>query len=232
MPAPKSVVKTFAAMLERGSNNLGWTIIRVPLDVAKVWGTRGHLKVSGEINGFPFRTTLFPTRQGYHMLLVNKKMQKAGGARLGMKARFRLQPDAAPREVAPPKELLQVLDQSKRLRKYYESLNYSQRREIARNIAECKQSETRRRRALQLAERLMQAMEAERQLPPLIERALAQNPLARQGWLLMPPGHRRSHLLGIFGYRSPESRERRLAKAMQEMVRYAEKREAGRAAYE
>src|SRR5215471_14124720 len=176
MSASKPVVKTFEAMLERGSNNLGWTIIRVPLDVGKVWGSRGHLRVSGEINGFPFRSALFPTRHGYHMLLVNKKMQKGANARLGMNARFRLQPDTAPREIALPQELLRVLNESRRLRKYFDSFTPSQRQDIARRIAEGKHSETRQRRALQFAERLMQAMEAERELPPLIERALAQNP--------------------------------------------------------
>jgi hypothetical protein len=40
----------------------------------------------------------------------------------------------------------------------------------------------------------------------------------------MTPAHRRSHLMGIFGYRNPESRARRLAKAVEEMVAYAEKR--------
>src|SRR5262249_57633171 len=129
MPSPKPVVKTFQALLEKSANNLGWTIIRVPLDVAKVWGVRGQLKVKGEINGFPFRTSLFPSGKGYHTLLVNKKMQRGGNARLGMTARFRLEPDTAPREVALPKELLDALDESRRLRKYYESLNYSHRRQ-------------------------------------------------------------------------------------------------------
>jgi Bacteriocin-protection, YdeI or OmpD-Associated len=44
----------------------------------------------------------------------------------------------------------------------------------------------------------------------------------------MPPSHRRFHLLGIFGYRNPESRARRIAKAMEEMVAYAEKAAAKR----
>jgi hypothetical protein len=39
----------------------------------------------------------------------------------------------------------------------------------------------------------------------------------------MPPSHRRFHLLGIFGYRNPESRARRIAKAVEEMVAYADK---------
>ncbi len=223
MPPFKPVTKTFQALLEKSTNNLGWTVIRVPLDVAKVWGVRGQLKVKGEINGFPFQTSLFPSGKGYHTLLVNKKMQKGAGVRAGVMAKFRLGPDLAERTVAPPKEWLQVLGESKRLRKYYESLNYSQRREIARNIAECKQAGTRQRRAQQLAEHLMQAMEAERQLPQLIERALANSPEARRGWQLMPPGRRRGHLLGIFYYRNPESRARRLEKAVREMIGYAEK---------
>src|SRR5262249_33416564 len=185
MPSPKIVAKTFHALLEKSANNLGWTIIRVPLDVAKVWGVRGQLKIKGEINGFPFETSLFPTGKGYHTLLVNKKMQQGASARAGMKAKFRIEPDTATRTVAPPKELLHVLGQSKRLSKFYESFNYSTRREIARWISLGKQPETRVRRSQQMAVRLMETIEAERELPPLIERALALNPLARQGWQLM-----------------------------------------------
>ena len=221
----KPVAKTFHAVLERSGNALGWTIIRVPLDVAKVWGTRGQLRVKGEINGFAFRTSLFPTGTGRHTLLVNKQMQHGAGARPGMKARFRLQPDTTPRVLEPPKELLQVLGQSKRLMRFYESLSYSRRHDISRVVGASKNSSTRLRKAEQLAEHLMETMEAERQLPPLIERALAQNPQARRGWQLMPPGHRRTHLFGIFYYRNPESRGRRLEKALAAMRIYAEKRE-------
>lgn len=227
MSAAKPKEKTFDAVLERDASNLGWTILRVPFDVAQLWGKRGQLRVSGEINGFAFRTALFPTRLGRHMMLVNKKMQKGANTRAGMKARVRLQPDTAPRPVVLPEELLALLGQSQKLKRFYESFNPSTRRDIARWIGGVTSSEARKRRVEQFAERLMETIEAERQLPPLIERTLAQNPLAREGWKLMPPRQRRWHLLGIFGYRSPESRARRLEKAVQEMVQYAEKR-AGR----
>jgi len=221
---PKSVARTFQAILERTGEGLNWTVIRVPFDVAKVWGARGHIRIKGEVNGFPFRSALFPTGQGTHILMVNKKVQ--GGAKVtpGMKARFRMEPDTDKREVAPPKELLQVLGESKQLSKCFDSLNFSSRHAIARWVEAGKHSETRLRRAEQMAERLLETIEAERQLPPLIERCLAQNPRARQGWALMPPGQRRSHLLGIFYYRNPESRARRLAKAVEAMVEYAEKK--------
>jgi uncharacterized protein YdeI (YjbR/CyaY-like superfamily) len=221
----KTPAKTFSAVLERSGEGLNWTVVHVPVDVAKVWGARGQLRVKGEINGFAFRTSLFPTGKGGHILMVNKKMQSGGRTAPGLSARFRLEPDTEPRVVAEPAELLRALRESKALGKFYRSLNYSNRREIARWVADGKQSETRRRRAEQIAERLMLVMDAERELPPVLQAALRGNPKAFAGWRLMPPSHRRFHLFGIFGYRSPESRARRIAKAMTEMVAYADKRE-------
>src|SRR5260370_12868656 len=132
MPTAKLVAKTFEAVPERSGDGLNWTITRVPLDVPKIWGVRGQLKVKGEINGFTFRTSLFPTGKGDHILMVNKKMQAGGQAAPGMKARFRLEPDTAPREVSPPAELLSVLRQSQPLARHYPSLDYSPPRPIAK----------------------------------------------------------------------------------------------------
>jgi uncharacterized protein YdeI (YjbR/CyaY-like superfamily) len=214
--------KSFQATLERTGDKLNWTIIRVPFDVAKTWGTRGQLRVCGEINGHEFATSLFPNGKGGHYLIVNREMQAGGRVHPGEKARFVLAPDSAERIVTVPVELSRVLKQSKSLRRFYEGLSASAKRDIARSIAIAKHAATRQRRAEQIAERLMETLEAERELPPLIKLALAQNASARAGWERMPPGHRRAHLLGIFYYRNPESRARRIAKAVEEMVRYAE----------
>jgi uncharacterized protein YdeI (YjbR/CyaY-like superfamily) len=229
-PKPKLVTRKFEAVLERTGDRLNWTIIRVPLDVFKVWGVRGQLRVRGEINGFAFRTSLFPTGKGTHIMIVNKPMQKGGGAALGRKASFRMEPDVEKREVPPSPDLERILKQSKALKRYFESLNYSTRREIARWIGGGKQAETRRRRAEQIAERMMLTMEGERELPPVLQVALARNPLAREGWKQMPPSHRRSHLFGIFYYRNPESQQRRVAKTVEAMVAYARKKTKGNSA--
>jgi uncharacterized protein YdeI (YjbR/CyaY-like superfamily) len=218
MPAAKPVVKTFQAVLERMDNGLGWVIVRIPFDVAKVWGKRGQLRVQGTINGFGFRNALFPTRKGEHFLLVNKKTQSGGKTAPGLAAKFRLQPDTAPREITPSKELLRELGQSKKLLKFYESLSYSRRHQIAKWIAEAKHEETRQRRIQQITERLMETLEAERELPPAIEIALRQNPRAREKWDQMAQSHRRAHLMAIFYYRTPESRARRINKCMRELA--------------
>jgi uncharacterized protein YdeI (YjbR/CyaY-like superfamily) len=224
MVKPGNKIKKFEAFLERSGDRLNGTIVRIPFDAAKLWGKRGQLRVKGEINGFPFCSALFPTGNGTHILMVNKKMQAGGKTVPGSKARFVLEPDTTPREFKVPKELQDMLRQLKQLQKYFESFNYSMRRYIALWIGEGKHADTRRRRAEQIAERLLETMEAERELPPLIQVALNHNPKARQGWELMSRTHRRSHLLGIFYYRNPESRSRRLAKAVEEMVAYSDKK--------
>ena len=186
-----------------------------------------NFAVEGSINSFDFRSTLFPTGQGSHILLVNKKMQSGAKTAPGLKAKFQMQPDTASRElVAPSNELLRELGQSRRLLKFYESLNPSRRNEIARWVAEPKSVEARRRRVEQITERLMETMEAERELPPIMQLAFRQNPRAREKWDQMSQSHRRAHLFAIFYYRTPESRARRIGKCMEELTARAEKTES------
>jgi len=219
--AEKSPGKNFQAVLSRSGNSLNWVIIRLPFDVQHAWQVRGQLRVKGSINGFPFKSTLFPTGDGHHYMIVNKTMQKGGRVQPGLEARFSMEPDTEERPVPVSPEIESVLKQSRRLQKFYLSLTLYTRREIVRQVAEAKSPETRKRRAEHMAERLMETMEAEIDLPPLIRQALMRNPQAADGWKKMPHSHRRNHLLGIFYYRNPESRARRIEKAVAEMLKYS-----------
>ncbi len=222
MRRPKTITKRFDAVLERKLGRLGWTVVRIPFDAAKLWG-RGAVKVQGEINGFGFRTSLFPDGRGGHTLLVNKQMQRGAGAVAGTKAHFRLELDAAERVVKVPPELAGVLGQSKRLQKFYQTSTYSMRKWMADQVSAGKVTATRARKAEQIAEWLMETMEAEHELPPRIARALAQAPMARRGWEQMTPAMRRGQLMGIFHSRNVDSRARRLAKTVQMAAEYAER---------
>jgi uncharacterized protein YdeI (YjbR/CyaY-like superfamily) len=219
-PKTKSMqAKAFEAVLERTADRLRWVIARIPFDAAKLWGKRGQIKIKGEINGFAFGATLFPDGQGGHFLIVNKKLLSGGKTAAGLTAKFRLQPDTTPRiTVAPPAEMLRELGQSKRLLKFFESLSPSRRHEIAKWIAQCKTSDARKRRSQRLAEWLMETMEAEHALPPIMQLAFRQNPKACAEWNRMSPSHRRAHLFSIFHYREPEARARRVAKVIDQML--------------
>jgi uncharacterized protein YdeI (YjbR/CyaY-like superfamily) len=219
----KALAKSFRARLERLKSRLNWVVIHVPLDVPRIWRTRERLKVKGEINGFPFRSSLFPTGKGRHMMLINKQMQKGGKVTTCSVAQFRLEPDTEPRIVIIPAELKRALAGDRQLRRWFERLNYSTRKEISVWITQVKSAEARERRAQQIAERLLATMEAERELPPILQVTFARNSLAREGWERMSLSRRRMHLFGIFYYRSPEARARRLAKAVQDAEGLAER---------
>jgi uncharacterized protein YdeI (YjbR/CyaY-like superfamily) len=223
-PLPKLVKKSFKATLERMASNLGWVIIRIPLDVPKIWGVRGMLKVKGEINGFAFRTSLFPTGKGYHYLLVNKRMQAGAHARAGDAAQFQLEPDLEKRQATIPVELNRALSEDRTLLRWFDKLSYSIRKWISDSVAQPKSAASREHRAQQVAEQLLSTMEAERELPPVLKAAFARDPRALRGWQLMSPTRRRGQLLAIFYYRNPESRNRRVAKVIQEALALAERK--------
>ncbi len=219
--------KRFEARLERLRSSLNWIVIRVPFDAAKVWGTRGQIKVKGEINGYAFRTSLFPTREGRHILLVNKRMQKGARAAEGSVALFQMELDREERTVTIPGELKRILSRVSRedrsFRRWYDELNHSTRNEIAKWTAEPKSAEARVRRAEQIAERLLAVMEAERELPPILQVAFARHVRAREGWDKMSASRRRGHLFGIFYYRTPGAQARRIDKMLDDANALAEK---------
>jgi uncharacterized protein YdeI (YjbR/CyaY-like superfamily) len=220
-PAAKPKTKSFQALLERGASRLNWVIVRTPFDVQKIWGTRGIFRVKGDINGFTFRTSLFPTGNGGHILLVNKRMQAGAKAGPGSVAKFNLEPDTEVRSIAAPQELERALSEDRALRRWFDKWNNSSRNYINNWVGQPKSAEARLRRADQIAERLLATMEAERELPPAIQLAFARDPRAQEGWTLMSPLQRRGHLFGIFFYSTPAARARRIAKAMQDARRAA-----------
>jgi uncharacterized protein YdeI (YjbR/CyaY-like superfamily) len=216
----RAVRKSFTAVLEPLGTALRWVVARVPFDVTKAWPVRKGRRVRGEIEGFAFRTTLFPRRGGSeHLLLVNKKMQAGAGVRAGEKARIWLEPDLEEREIVLPEELKRELNSDRGLRKWFDGLSDSMRREIGKWADEPKNAASRQKRAEKMAERLMQAMEGEQEPPPVLKAAFQRQPRARDAWFALTPAQRRNHLLGIFYYETAEGRERRAAKAIDEAMK-------------
>jgi uncharacterized protein YdeI (YjbR/CyaY-like superfamily) len=224
-----SALKSFTAVLEPDRTRLRWVIARVPFDVAKAWPVRRGLRVRGEIlsvnsksGGFAFRTSLFPDPQGNgHILLVNKKMQAGAQATAGSQARISLEPDLEERAATVPPELALALKGDRRLRKWFDGLSYSWRKEIGEWVSEPKSAASRRQRAERMAERLLLTLEGEIETPPILKAAFLRQPQARKGWDAMTAVQRRRHLTAIYGYRSAEARERRAAKAVEDALRVA-----------
>lgn len=229
MPAKKSAPKKFRAVLEALGNELRWMIARIPFDPAKEWPERRGNRVRGTINGFAFRTALFPypQRQG-KMLLVNKRMQKGANARVGSTVQITLEPDFEERPALMPPELDKALRADRQLRKWFEGLSEYTRRTFGALVAEAKSPESRQKMAERMAECLLLTMEGERETPPILKAAFARLPLAEAGWKAMTAAQRRGHLMGIFYYQSAEGRENRAAKAVEEALRVARKKSSSK----
>jgi hypothetical protein len=221
VPAQTRNSKKFRAVLEQGGRALGWTIARVPFEPAEVWPNMIRRRVAGEINGAPFRTSLFPDPQGGFFILINREMQKTAGVSLGDAAAFVLEPDLRPCPAELPEQLAVLLDEQPGLHEWCEGLSESTRREIAKWIAAPKSEEARLRRAQQMAERLLATMDAERELPPQLRAAFRARPRARRGWDRMTETQRRNQLLGVFYYQTPDARQRRIDKLCEVAEKHA-----------
>ncbi|MFC6644050.1 YdeI/OmpD-associated family protein [Granulicella cerasi] len=206
-------MQRFTARLEKGDLSLGWTVVRVPFDPAEVWPKRLRQRVRGTINGFAFRSSLLPdTSLGGLIVLVNKAMQSGGQVALGAEAEFVLEPDLEARPISLPDELDVLLDDAEGLRAFYEALSETARRQLGQWIEDVKSEASRIKRAEQTAERLLNTMEAEMELPPAILNAFRARPKAKAGWPRLTETQRRGELMGVFYYQSPESRAKRIQK--------------------
>ena len=215
-----NAAKRFRTMLEPLEGGLGWVIVRLPFDVQTTWKNMVRLRVKVEVGGEAFRTSLFAdSHRGGHFLLVNKKMQKAAGARVGAMVDFSIAPDLEERSPAMPPELAKLLKTEKALARWFTGLSESTRWEIGKWIEGVKSPEARQRRVEQMAERLMLTMESEKVLPPILEVAFRGTPAARKGWEAMTLIQRRGHLMGVFHYQSPEAREKRVGKLIEDCLK-------------
>ena len=59
----------------------GWVCLDLPQEASAALGKRGRIPVTGTLNGVPIRTSVFPTGERGHFMLINKQMQN--DARIG-----------------------------------------------------------------------------------------------------------------------------------------------------
>lgn len=73
---------TFTAALERSDAPGGWTYVVLP-GSADLLGTRGLVKVTGTVDGVPFRTAFMALGDGRHKLPVAAAVRRALGKQAG-----------------------------------------------------------------------------------------------------------------------------------------------------
>ncbi len=82
--------KSFSAKLEKSQNKGGWTYVVWP-ESAKFFGTKGLVKISGKIDGHPFRAAFMAMGDGRHMLPIKAETRKAIGNDVGERVKVHLE---------------------------------------------------------------------------------------------------------------------------------------------
>jgi hypothetical protein len=138
-------VKTFKAKIVPMAD-AHWACIVIPLDVGREFGTRARIAVKGTVNGFAFRTSLFPRGDGSHFMMVNKTMRNGAKVDIGDTVVVTLEPDTKARTVAIPRDLKAALSRLPALHSLFSALSYSHKQEYVGWITEAKRPETRKAR--------------------------------------------------------------------------------------
>jgi hypothetical protein len=82
----------FEATVERAGNGGAWLLVRIPPAVSDALGARNRVPVAGRVNGFAFKSSLFPNEGGAHHLMFGRALQL--GAKAGVRAVVRVELEA------------------------------------------------------------------------------------------------------------------------------------------
>lgn len=141
----------FKTTIELGGKTA--TGFEVPDKIVEALGTSKRPPVRVTINGHTFRSTV-ARMGGRYLLPLNAENREGAGVAAGDVVDVDVVLDTDPREVEVPADFAAALDTDPALRRKFDALSFTHRKEHVRAIEEAKTQATRERRILKALEML------------------------------------------------------------------------------
>jgi hypothetical protein len=129
--------------------------VRLPADVVSSLGPAKRPPVVVTLNGYTYRTTV-ALYGGQSLLGVRREIRDAAGIAFDEPIEISVEVDTAERTVDVPPPLVDAFDAEPELRRAFERLSYTERKELVESIVNAKREETRHTRLARAIERLRQ----------------------------------------------------------------------------
>jgi hypothetical protein len=133
----------FTTVVELGGKTA--TGLVVPDDVVQALGGGGRPPVTVTVGGHTYRSTV-ARMGGRHLVPLAAEHRTAAGVAAGDEVVVDIELDDAPRTVEVPADLAAALDADADVRRRFDALSFTQRKEHVRSVEEAKAEATRLRR--------------------------------------------------------------------------------------
>jgi hypothetical protein len=133
----------FTTVVELGGKTA--TGLVVPDDVVQALGGGGRPPVTVTVGGHTYRSTV-ARMGGRHLVPLAAEHRAAAGVAAGDEVVVDIELDDAPRTVEVPADLAAALDTDPDVRRRFDALSFTQRKEHVRSVEEAKAEATRLRR--------------------------------------------------------------------------------------
>ena len=120
-----------------------WTFAPVPLDIPGRALLKARMRVKGEIDGVPYRSSLMPAGGGELFVVVPKPLREKIGKKSGDVVTMTLQLDNARLTLSVPTDLARALGRNSKARAWFDKIAPSHRKAYVQWIEQAKKKETR-----------------------------------------------------------------------------------------
>ena len=142
------------APILRVGNGLRMHYLPLPADIAEAWQAEGVRRVVGTLNDYPVRRGIQGRFDGERFVLLGQALLREIGAVEGDIVVAVLEPDPDPEHINLGEELEAALDQDEAAAERFYGMTPGRQRSLAYYVTSAKRTETRIKRALELAYKL------------------------------------------------------------------------------